>query len=131
MLIFFRIVSGLKKRWPKNLSVRRLEIVGSLSPSDIENLSSIECNLELDLDCVAAEHMYQLLECIGQYVKTLIIGDMFQVRQSIEYIKSQIILERILAACPNLEHFEFNTCRAVVQDDRYDLPPSAFKNYKE
>jgi hypothetical protein len=129
-LFTFRIVSGLKRRWPKNLSVRRLEIIGSLSASDIENLSSIECELELDLDCVAAEHMYQLLERIGQFVKTLIIGNMFQVRPTVEYIKSQIILERILSACPNLEHFEFNTSRAVVQDSRYDMPPSAFKNYR-
>jgi hypothetical protein len=75
--------------------------------------------------------MYQLLERIGQLVKTLVIGDMFQSRPTIGYIKSQIILERILAACPNLEHFEFSTSRAVVQDSRYDMPPSAFKNYRQ
>jgi hypothetical protein len=126
----FRVESGLKTRWPKNLSVRRLDIIGFLNVNDIEYLSSIECELDLNLDCVAAEHMYQLLERIGQLVKTLTIGNIFDFRQDIMFIRTEIILERILAACPNLEHFELKTKRWVVLDDRYDLPPSAFKNYK-
>jgi hypothetical protein len=105
--------------------------LGSLSVNDIENLSSIECDLELDLNCVAAEHMYQLLERIGQYVKTLAIAEFCQKRPGVVYIKSEIIVERILAACPNLERFQFNSKRPVVQDDKYDLPPSAFKNYRQ
>jgi hypothetical protein len=127
------VVSGLKRSWPKNLTVRKLYINGSLNVNDIENLSSINGNLELDLDNVPADDMYQLLEHMGRNVKTLDIGDMFQVMQSIEYIKGQmIILERILAACPNLENFVFHkNSPSVVQDDRYDLLPSAFKNYKE
>jgi hypothetical protein len=126
----FRVESGLKTRWPKNLSVRRLDIIGFLTVNDIEYLSSIECELDLNLDCVAAEHMYQLLERIGQLVKTLTIGNIFDFRQDIMFIRTEIILERILAACPNLEHFELKTKRWVVLDDRYNLPPSAFKNYK-
>jgi hypothetical protein len=80
MLIFVtcRVKGGLKRRWPKNLSVSGLEIVGWLSPSDIDYLGSIECELKLDMDCVAAENMYQLLERMGQYVKTLIIGKKYR-----------------------------------------------------
>jgi len=128
----FRVEGGLKRSWPKNLSVRSLEVNGSLSLSDIENLSSIECELKLNLDCVAADQMYQLLERIGQFVKVLDIGEMIcRIRSGIVYIKSEIILERILAACPNLESLGFNTRRMVVQDKKYNLPPSAFKNYKK
>lgn len=86
------------------------------------------------MDCVGAEEMYQLLEGgVGQYVKSLIIGDMYQVRKKeIVYDRSGIIiLERILAACPNLQQFEYLTSRAVVFDDRYYLPPAAFKNYRQ
>jgi len=114
MLIFVtcRVKSGLKRRWPKILYGGHLEIVGWLSPSDIDYLGSIECELKLDMDCVAAEHMYQLLERMGQFVKTLIIGNKY--RDS--YMLSDVCLERILAACPNLVNFEFNISRAVVQD---------------
>jgi hypothetical protein len=109
-----------------------LEVNGSLSLSDIENHSSIECELKLNLDCVAAEQMYQLLERIGQFVKGLDIDETICRRQrGIVYIKSEIILERILAACPNLESLGFNTRRMVVQDKKYNLPPSAFKKYKK
>jgi hypothetical protein len=111
------------------LSVRCLEIIGWLSPSDIEYLGLIECELKLEMHCVAAENMYQLLERMGQYVKTLIIGDIYSHSTDIVYIKSDICVERILASCPNLVNFEFNTSREVVLDVGYDLPPSAFKNY--
>jgi hypothetical protein len=130
--VIFRLEGGLKTSWPKNLSVRGLKIIGSLSPSDIENLSSIECELELTLDCVAAEQMYQLLDRIGQFVKILNIDESIcRVQRGIAYVKSDIILERVLAACPNLERLGFNTSRTVVQDKKYNLPPSAFKNYKK
>jgi hypothetical protein len=126
-----RVESGIKTRWPKNLSVRHLLLIGSLSASDIDKLSSIECELDLNLDSVAAEQMYQLLERIGLFVKTLSIDEMYQMRPGIGYNNSEIIsLERILAACPNLEYFLFGTSRMVVQDYRYNMPPSAFKNYK-
>jgi hypothetical protein len=124
------VESGLKRQWPKNLSVKYLEIIGTLNVNDIERLSTINSNLKLSLDCVSAENMYLLLELIGQLVKILFIEDMHKERRGVVYVKSDIILERILTACPNLEHFEFNTNRTVVQDDRYDLPPSAFKNYR-
>jgi hypothetical protein len=118
---------NLQARWPKNLSVRHLELRGFGSPSDIENLSSIECELDLNMDCVAAEQMYQLTERIGRLVKSLTIGSISAVKNEDH---SEIILERILAACPNLEHFTFKICREVVLDDRYILEPSDFKNYQ-
>jgi hypothetical protein len=124
------VESGLKKRWPKNLSVKRLEIVGSLNVKDIEYLSSINFELELYMDCVEAEYMYQLLERIGHFVKTLTIENKSDYRQNIGYARKEIIVERILTACPNLEHFEFKTDQFVVQDDKYDLQPSYFKNYQ-
>jgi hypothetical protein len=125
------VQSELKRSWPKNLSVKHLEIVGSLNENDIENLSSIECELDLNLDCVAAEQMYQLLECKGQLVKSLTIGNNYEERWDVQYDDSDIILERILIACPNLEHFKFQTDRLVIRDDKFNLRPSAFKNYKE
>jgi hypothetical protein len=126
-----RVESGLMRRWPKNLSVTRLEIVGSLNVKDIEHLSSIDFELELNMDCIPAENMYQLLERIGHLVKTLTIGNIHKYRLNIGYTGSdEIIVERILTACPNLEHFEFKTDRKVIQDDKYDLLPSAFKNYQ-
>jgi hypothetical protein len=129
--IFCRVESVLKKRWPKNLSVTRLEIVGSLNVNDIEYLSSIDFELNLNMDCVEAENMYQLLERIGHGVKTLAIKNKFGFRQNIGYTgEDNIIVERILTACPNLEHFEYKTARFVVTDDKYELLPSAFKNYK-
>jgi hypothetical protein len=124
------VETGLKRRWPKNLSVKNIEVIGSLNVNDIEYLSSIQGELILSLDCVAAENMYQLLERIGPLVKTLYIGDRYKSRRGIVYVRSDIIVERLLAACPNLEHFEFNTTRSVVQDDGYVLQPSAFKNYQ-
>jgi hypothetical protein len=125
------VESGLKRRWPKNLSVTRLEIVGSLNVNVIEYLSSINFELELCMDCVAAESMYQLLERIGHVVKTLTIENTFGFRRNTGYTgEDNIIVERILTACPNLEHFENKTDRFVVQDDKYDLSPPAFKNYK-
>jgi hypothetical protein len=129
-LCICRVESGLKRRWPKNLSVKRLEIVGSLNVNDIEYLSSIDFELELYMDCVEAEYMYQLLERIGHLVKTLTIENRFYDREDIGYARKDIIVERILTACPNLENFEFKTNRLVVQDDKYDLPPSYFKNYQ-
>jgi hypothetical protein len=111
------------------LSVNKLHIIGSMGQNDIEKLSSIECNLTLRMDCVAVERMYQLLERIGRFVKTLTIGDMYKPR--IVYIESEIIVERLLVACPNLEHFDFNCNQPLVLDKRYDLPPSAFKNYQQ
>jgi hypothetical protein len=126
------VESGLRESWPKNLSVRSLSIIGSLNVNDIERLGAIECQLELTFDSVAAEQMYQLLERMGQFVKTLSINnDSSYRRPDIVYVKTEIILERILAACPNLEQFKINNNRAVVLDDGFDLPPSAFKNYKE
>jgi hypothetical protein len=129
-----RVESGLKRRWPKNLSVTYLLIVGLLNVNDIEYLGSIDFKLELGMDCVAAENMYQLLERIGHLVKTLTIGNMYEDRQNIGYTRSdEIIVERILTACPNLENFEFKTNRPVVQDGKYDLPPSSsyFKQYQK
>lgn len=131
MNCFCSVEKGLKKKWPKNLSVKHLEIIGSISQSDIVKLGTIECELNLTLDCVAAEQMYQLLERIGRLVKSLVIANMYKLRQGIVYIKTEMILERILSACPNLEHFEFATSRTVVPDDRYKLQPAAFKNYKK
>jgi hypothetical protein len=125
-----RLEDGLKVRWPKKLSVQRLSIIGWLNPSDIDNLSSIESELNLELNCVGAEQIYQLLEHIGRLVKCLTIGDIFQVRKIIVYDNSDIILERILAACPNLERFQFLTSRSVIQDIRFNMPPAAFKNYQ-
>jgi hypothetical protein len=110
------------------VSVECLTIVGWLNPSDIQNLSSIECHeLDLTLDSVGAEQMYQLLEHIGRLVKFLgIIEDNeYKIKD-----KSDIILERILAACPNLEVFELESSRNVIQDNRYNMPPAAFKNYQ-
>jgi len=75
--------------------------------------------------------MYQLVERMGQLVKTLAIVDTHISRPDIVYIHSDVIVERILAACPNLEQFECRHNRAVAQDYRYNLPPAAFKNYKE
>jgi hypothetical protein len=125
------VESGLKNRWPKHLLVTRLEIVGSLNVNDIEYLSSIDFELELNMDCVEAENMYQLLERIGHVVKTLAIKNEFGFRQNIGYTgEDNIIVERILTACPNLEHFEYKTDRFLVQDDKYDMSPPAFKNYK-
>jgi hypothetical protein len=126
-----RVESGLKRRWPKNLSVMRLEIVGSLNVKDIEYLSSINFELELYMDCVEAEYMYQLLERIGHFVKTLTIENKSDYRQNIGYARKEIVVERILTACPNLVHFEFKTDQFVVQDDKYDLPPSYFKNFRQ
>ena len=110
--------------------VTRLEIVGSLNVNDIEYLSSINFELELCMDCVDAEYMYQLLERIGHVVKTLAFKNEFGFRRNIGYTGEDIIVERILTACPNLEHFEYKTDRFVVTDDKYELLPSAFKNYK-
>jgi len=112
------------------LSVKRLEIVGSLNVNDIEYLSSIDFELELYMDCVEAEYMYQLLQRIGHLVKTLTIENRFYDRGDIGYARKDIIVERILTACLNLEHFEFKTNRLVVQDDKYDLTPSYFKNFR-
>lgn len=121
----------MKRRWPQNLAVRHLMVIGALNVEDIENLRSIDCEFELHLDSVAAEHVYQLLERIGHCVKTLGIKDWWcRLRIGIVYTLNDIILERVLAACPNLEHFEFDTSRSVVQDSRHDMPPSAFKNYR-
>jgi hypothetical protein len=113
------------------LSVMRLEIVGSLNVKDIEYLSSINFELELYMDCVEAEYMYQLLERIGHFVKTLTIENKSDYRQNIGYARKEIVVERILTACPNLVHFEFKTDQFVVQDDKYDLPPSYFKNFRQ
>jgi hypothetical protein len=125
------VESGLAIRWSKNLSVTRLEIVGSLNVNDMEYLSSINFELELCMDCVEAENMYQLLERIGHVVKTLAIKNKFSFRRNIGYTgEDNIIVERILTACPNLEHFEYETDRFLVQDDKYHLSPPAFKNYK-
>jgi hypothetical protein len=107
------VEGGLRSSWPKNLSVRSLKIIGPLSPSDIENLSSIECELKLKLVC-NAEEMYQLFERIGHFVKVLDIDEM-KFRTCHHFSNSGIILERILAACPNLERLGFNTSRMVVQ----------------
>jgi hypothetical protein len=119
---------GLKRKWPKNLTVKKLEIIGLLSKKDISNLSTIECELELDMDCVASDQMYQLMERIGRFIKSLTIGNENKSRR--DCIKSEIILERILASCPNLEHFMLRTSRTVVQNPKYNLPFAAFKNYK-
>jgi hypothetical protein len=128
------VKSGLKRKWPKHLSVRSLRIDGSLTDNDVENLSSIKCELGLNLDSIAAEHMYQLLESgIGQHLKNLTIVDFVHFkgrRRGVEFDNTGIILERILAACPKLEHFVLDIIRPLVQDNKYDLPPSAFKNYK-
>jgi hypothetical protein len=114
------------------LSVQNLSIMGSLNVKDIECLSTIQgAGLDLFLHCVAAEQMYQLLERMGQFVQTLYIGDSCESRQDIVNINSDVIVERILAACPNLDNFHFYSRRAVIQDNRYDLPPSDFKNYKQ
>jgi hypothetical protein len=135
-LIFVAICSvesGLKRKWPKNLSVKYLEIIGPLNEKDMENLSSIQCE-HLNLQCISAQHMYNLveMESMGQFVKILRIGNRrAYYRLYFAYDDGSIILERILAACPNLENFQFNTERNVVRDRKYDLPPSAFKNYKE
>jgi hypothetical protein len=128
------VESGLKKRWPENLSVKNLFIVGSLNVTDIEYLSTVQGELKLTLNSVAAEQMYQLLDHMGQLVKTLAIEDTHRSRfdgLDIVNIHSDVIVERILAACPNLEHFECRHNQAMAQDDRYNLPPAAFKNYKE
>jgi hypothetical protein len=112
--------------------VKHLEIIGSwLNENDIENLCSIKFKLDLYLDSVAAELMYQLLASMGQHVKSLTIADASDWDPEVVYNKSDIILERILAACPNLENFEIQTRQKVVQDDKYYLPPSAFKNYQK
>jgi hypothetical protein len=111
--------------------LKNLEIQGLLNENDIENLSSIECELNLKLDSVGAGQIYQLLERMGQYVKSLTIdGDAYYRARDIEYDDSSVNVERMLVACPNLENFRFPTDRQVVQDDKYNLPPSAFKNYK-
>lgn len=122
--------SGLRKKWPKNLSVGRLIIIGSLNQNDIENLSTIKCEFDLYMDCVGADQMYQLLDLIGHHVKSLDIKDIFMRRCANDYINTPIILERILAACPNLKKFDFASCQTMVQDNKYNLPPAAFKNYK-
>lgn len=129
-----RLEGGLKVRWPRNLSVKCLIIVGSLSQKDIENLSTIECELYLNMDCVGAEQMYQLLELLGPLVKSLAIGDSWNIRKNVVYIKSDIIVERIFMACPNLVALNYNNYtnsqhRQVVQDNQYNMPPAAFKNY--
>jgi hypothetical protein len=109
--------------------------MGLLNENDVEYLKSIKVKgeLYLEFDCIVTEQMYQLLEhSMGQFVKTLCISDFtYQSRQDNTFINDEIIVERILAACPNLETFRFNARRPVVQDDLYDLPPSAYKNYKE
>lgn len=105
-------------------------IIGSLNHNDIENLSTINCELDLYMDCVGADQMYQLLELIGHHVKSLDIQDIFMRRCANDYINTPIILERILAACPNLKKFYFESNQIIVQDNRYNLPPAAFKNYK-
>jgi hypothetical protein len=113
--------------------VRNLELSGSGSLSNFENLSSIECELDLVMDCVAAEQIYLLTERIGRLVKSLTIGRIHIME--VNYVidgdnHCEIILERILAACPNLEHFTFQIGPVVVLDDRYTLEPSDFKNYQ-
>jgi hypothetical protein len=115
------VESGLKSRWPKNLSVRKLFVRGSLTEHDIKCLSSIQGELQLEFYHVAPENMYQLVERMGQFVKSLEIGGI---------IYAAIIVERILTACPNLENFCIEICEEAVLDDKYDLPPLAFKNYK-
>jgi hypothetical protein len=97
-----------------------------LNENDIDNLSSIECKLELSMNYVATEQIYQLLERIGGLVKSLTIGEYF----TGGVYKWEISVERLLAACPNLERFRLDTREAVVQDDNYVLPLSAFKNYQ-
>jgi hypothetical protein len=131
MDFIYSVEHGLKRRWPKNLCVRRLEILGSLRESDLEYLSSIEFELELTLDTVAVEQMYQLLESMGRFVKSLTIANGLYCSRKFLYVKRGINLERILAACPNLEKLEYKTNRKVVREDKYNLPPSAFKNLKE
>jgi hypothetical protein len=128
------VESGLRRRWPQNLSVENLEISGSLDENDIEYLTCIKITHNLFLNCVVAEQMYQLLERMGRFVKLLLIGDhkyRYRLRQDIVFIKNEIIVERILSACPNLEVFAFKTSQPVVKDELYNLPPSAFKNYKQ
>jgi hypothetical protein len=124
------VESGLKRKWPRNLAVKRLEIIGSLNVNDIERLSTINCELELDLDCVGAENMYLFLELKGYLVKTLIIGNTYNKRRYVDYVQSEINLERILSACFKLENFEYKTSRTVVSDDEHDMQPAAFKNYQ-
>lgn len=111
--------------------MKRLEIVGSLGARDIWHLGSIQCKLELEMYCVAAEKMYQLLERhIGRLVKSLLISDMYHWVEDVKFKRSEIILERILAACPNLEHFKLLTLlQEVVLHDKYQMQPAAFKNY--
>jgi hypothetical protein len=115
------------------LHVGNLQIVGWLNESDMEKFDTIDFELQLKLDCVGAEQMYQLLERrLGRLVKSLLIGDKSpDVSEDVVCIHTEIILERILAACPNLEHFDFQSSRKTVLDSGYNLPPSAFKNYKE
>jgi hypothetical protein len=114
--------------------VRNLELIGGgMSPSNFENLSSIECELNLVMDSVAAEQIYLLTERIGRFVKSLTIGRIHIME--VNYVidgdnHCEIILERIFAACPNLEHFTFRIGPVVILDDRYTLEPSAFKNYQ-
>jgi hypothetical protein len=110
--------------------VRHLEIKGPLSVNDVENLSSIECVLELGMSHVTVEQIYQLLESIGRCIKTLMIKNM-QTMIWAPDVGIPIIVERILAACPNLQHFDLMTDGKVAQDDRYVLPTSAFKNYQK
>jgi hypothetical protein len=117
--------------WPKNLCVKHLEILGALKESDLEYLSSIKFELELTLDTVLVGQMYQLLERMGRCVKSLTIANGLYCSQKFNYVKRKINLDRILAACPNLEKLEYKTNRRLVRDSKYDLPPSAFKNLKE
>jgi hypothetical protein len=114
------------------LSVRNLEIVGSLNVNDFKRLRTINGELlKLNLDCVGVIDMFQLLYRIGQQVKTLTIGEFYKYDRSVKYVRGGILLEFILELCPNLEHFVFKTSRMVFEDDDTDLPPSAFQSYKE
>jgi len=121
-----RVKRGLRRSWPRNLSVKRLEIVGSLGARDIQHLGSIQCKLELEMYCVSAEKMYQLLERhIGWLVKSLLISDMYHWVDNIKFKRSEINLERMLAACPNLEHFKLLTLlQEVVLHDNYHMQPA-------
>lgn len=79
--------------------------------------------------------MYKLLELgVGRFVKSLTIGDAYKSQRKFIYAKREadIILERILAACPNLECFEFKSKQMRLnQADLYKLTPAAFKNYQK
>jgi hypothetical protein len=123
-----RIKKGLKLHWPKHLRVICLGIEGSLDASDIAHLSSINFDVDLQLEKVPAEVMYQLLESkLGGRVTRLDIIFLEDHKTKC----ADVVLERVLAACPKLQHFMFFSRDPVVKDPKYDLPPYAFNNYAE